>query len=129
MAVAITSSEVKAGFSTTVVDAEIDQLIIFINGADICLDKNLVSDNNAKLLKIYGVRHLLTLQANAGLGTVKSQGAPSGASRSFNSVSGATEEILSTFYGKTIKQMDKFGCLPRLLRGEARANLIALGGV
>ena len=128
MAVTITSSQVKADFPTDVNDTEIDMLIAFINGADVCLDLNTVAANTVTALKLYAVRHMLTMQAGAGRGTVRSEGAPSGASRAFNARQNTSGSLLESSYGSLLKQMDVFGCVTNLMGNTARVDLMSVGG-
>lgn len=125
MAATITVSEVKDNFPTTVVDTEIDMLIDFVNTADTCLDENSVPDNTAQILKLNAVRHMLTLQVNAGRGTVKSETAPSRAARTFNSWVG--EDLRATTYGSLLKQIDEFGCVSGLLLNSSRFDMFDIG--
>lgn len=125
MAATITVSEVKEKFPTTVADTEIDMLIDFVNTADTCLDENAVPDNTAQVMKLNAVRHMLTLQVNAGRGTVKSETAPSRAARAFNAWVG--EDIRSTSYGSLLKQIDQFGCVSGLLLNSSQFDMHDIG--
>lgn len=125
MAVTITSDEVKSGFSTTVAASEIDLLIAFIAGADTSLDAANVADGSQRLLKLYGIRHLLTLQANEGRGTVTNEKAPSGAGRAFNANKG--EGIESTNFGKALLQMDKGRHVIQLIDNQTLVSLGSIG--
>ena len=51
-------------------------LIYVVDGADACLDGAGVDENKQHAMKIYAVRHMLTMQANSGKGTITSQHAP-----------------------------------------------------
>lgn len=125
MATAITSSDVKDGFTTSVPDGEIDSLISVVDEADTCLDANSVSADKQKMLKLYAVRHLLTMQANQGRGTVASQSAPSGASQSFSSRKGMG--LQSTFYGDMLKQIDDAGCVLAVINNAQQLTLRRVG--
>jgi len=122
MAATITLEDVKAGFSTTVGDPEILLAIAVVDGSDLCLDANVESADIQKALKLYGVRHILSMQANSGRGEVKSEGAPSGASRSF---SGASKN--GSPYLDLLKQLDKSGCVVALLENTQRLDMRAIG--
>jgi len=76
MAVVITVADVKNGYPTTVPDDEIQMLINIVDIADACLDGAGIPDDTQKALKIYAVRHMLQMQANAGKGAIRSQTAP-----------------------------------------------------
>lgn len=125
MAAAITSSDVKADFSTSVPDSEIDSLIAVINEADTCLDNNSIGSDKQKLLKLYGVRHLLAMQAEQGKGTISSRGAPSGASQSFNSRK--SMGLDSTYYGDMLKQLDKTRCVVNVIEGRQQLSISRVG--
>lgn len=123
---ALTPTDIKAGFSTAVPDDEIQDLIDFMATADLCLTGNAVPEKTQDLLKKYAVRHLLLLQANAGQGEVTSQSAPSGASRSFNRWTG-TPGLDATRYGSLLTQMDRYGCVRGLIENTHRAALFVSG--
>ncbi len=126
MAATITVDEVKDGFETTISDTEIQLMIDFVDAnADECLDKNSVPESTCKLLKLYAVRHMCTLMVESGRGTIKSQGAPSGASRSFNAWSG--EGVTSTTYGSMLSQMDENGCVTDIFRNDNNYDLLTIG--
>jgi|SRR6478609_6387601 len=126
MAAVITVDDVKDGFSTTVSDTEIQMLIDVIDGADACLDANEVPEAKQKILKIYAVRHLLAMQGNGGKGTVKSERAPSGASRSYSDWQGGTGVDASP-YGAMLKQLDSTGCIVTLLESGNRMAFMSVG--
>lgn len=125
MAAQISSSEVIEGFSTSVPESEIDLLIEFIDGSDASLDANAVSDAAQTLLKLYGVRHLLTLQANAGRGTISNESSPSGAGRGFNTAKG--EGLAATYYGKLLMQMDRFRAVVDVIDNTNKAAFMSIG--
>ena len=125
MAVSITATDVKNGFSTSLPDSEITMLIAIVDDADACLDANAVSENKQKALKIYAVRHMLALQENDGRGKATSESAPSGASRSFASWQG--KDLGATRFGSLLKQLDSFGCVTSLLESTARAGIRSIG--
>jgi len=116
MSVVITVADVKNGYPTTVPDDEIQMLIDVVDLADPCLDAAAVPDAKQKVLKIYGVRHMLAMQANGGKGTVTSQHAPSGASQSFSAWKG--QGVTATPYGSMLKQLDVTGCVVGLLEND-----------
>lgn len=123
---AITVSDVKDGFSTTVPDDEITALITFVDGADTCLTANSVPANTQDLLKLYAVRHMLAMQANSGQGEVRSESAPSGASRSYNSWSGG-KDLNATRFGNLLKQIDLNGCVTNLLENTGNLSFMSVG--
>jgi len=122
MAVTITVEEVKDGFVTSVPDAEIQIVIDVIAEADACLDKNSVSDNMQRLLKLYAIRHMLWVQSNEGRGSVTSESAPSGASRSYGQWRGDG----SPYWG-TLKQLDRTGCVRAILDNTANLYFGSIG--
>jgi hypothetical protein len=70
-----------------------------------------VPEQTAKALKTYAARHVLSLQANGGRGNVRSETAPSGASRSYGGYTGAE----GSSYGLLVKQLDIWGCVFTLI--------------
>lgn len=126
MAAVITVSDVKAGFATTVSDSEIEMLIEIVDGADSCLDAAAVPDARQRALKIYAVRHMLQMQANGGKGSVRSESAPSGASRSYSGWAGG-DGLLSTSYGSLLKQLDTTGCVTGILENDGNVMILSVG--
>lgn len=123
---AITPADVKAGFETDIPDAEIQDLIDFMDAADPCLTKNAVPVKTQDMLKKYAVRHVLTMQGNSGRGEVSSQRAPSGSSRSFRQWSGS-KGLEGSRYGSLLKQMDRHGCVRSILDNGQRLALFVSG--
>lgn len=119
MAVTITLEEVKA-FGVTAPDVLIEAWIDLLTDADACLDARNVSDNTQRLLKLYAIGHMGTL--NAG-GQIRSQSAPSGASRSFAVPTG--QGINSTTHGATLKSLDRYGCIVGMLEADVPKPFIA----
>lgn len=122
MAVTITVSEVKTGFTTSVPDAEIALWITLINAADTCLDANSVADDIQRILKITAVRHFLWSQSNEGKGSVTSESAPSGASRSYGRWSGDGSP-----YWATLKMADVTGCVRGVIDNKAQMQFMSVG--
>lgn len=125
MAVVITVEDVKNGFPTTVGDDEIDVLIEVISDADACLDGASVSDARQRILKIYGVRHMLHMQANSGRGNITSEHAPNGASRSFSAWRGVG--VNASPFGSLLKQLDVSGCVVGLLESSGGIAVFSVG--
>lgn len=119
MAVTITLEDAKS-FGVTAPDVIIDAWIELLSDADECLDKNKVPENAQRLLKLYAIGHMGTL--NEG-GQIRSQSAPSGASRSFAVPTG--QGINSTTHGATLKSLDRYGCITRLLENDIAGPFIA----
>jgi hypothetical protein len=126
MAVVITVSDVKEGFATTVPDSEIEMLIEIVDGADACLDAAAVPESRQKALKIYAVRHMLQMQANGGKGAVRSESAPSGASRSYSGWAGG-DGLMSTSFGSLLKQLDATGCVTGILENSSNVMILSVG--
>jgi len=61
MAVTITYADVILGFETEIPEGQVDLLIAIIGEADTCLDAYAVSASAQEILKLAGVRHMLTL--------------------------------------------------------------------
>jgi hypothetical protein len=125
MATTITAADVKAGFTTTLADAEIDMLISVVSEADACLDANNVASDRQKALKLYAVRHLLALQENDGRGKATSEQASNGAGRSFSTWQG--KDLASTRYGAMVKQLDTFGCIRSVLEPGTNISIRSVG--
>lgn len=126
MAAVITVNDVKAGFATTVPDSEIQMLIDIVDGADSCLDAAAVPEARQTALKIYAVRHMLQMQANGGKGSVRSESAPSGASRSYSGWAGG-ERLMSTSFGSLLKQLDTTGCVTGILENDGNVMVLSIG--
>lgn len=106
----VAPADIKAGFETEASDIEIQALIDFVvSGSSACLTGNGVPEATQDLLTTYAVRHILTLTAASGRGSVTSERAPSGASRSFAAWQG--EGLGSTRFGALLMQLDRYGCV------------------
>lgn len=71
MTATITTQDIEAFYGET--NAAVAQsLIEFINQADACLDGQQVPDASAKLLKIYGVCHMLQMQSGGAVTSERS---------------------------------------------------------
>ncbi len=125
MAAVITVDDVKDGYPTLVSDSEIQMLIDLIGGSDACLDAAAVPLNTQRALKIYAVRHMLQLQSNGGKGMVRSESAPSGASRSYATWSG--QGVASTPYGLMLKQLDTTGCITGIFENDGNIGIMSVG--
>ncbi len=123
MAVTITADDiVNDDFDYTISDDLVAASITVVDQADDCLDNNDVSEAMQKLLKVLGARHFLSMQINGGRGVVKSESAPSGASRSF-SFSGGSD----TAYLQTLKSIDAYGCVSGLFENTEKIFLDVVG--
>lgn len=116
----ITPEDVKAGFAIDVDDSVIQMYIDVIAESQECMIKKGVPVGTGKLLQVLAVRHLLLQGLNEGRGAVKSESAPSGASRSFVGDGKGQLNLLT--------QMDKWGCVSRLIsQPGARAGFWVVG--
>lgn len=123
---AIAISDVHAGgFETPAAHAEIDALIAMVGAADACLAGAGVADAVGRQLKIYAVRHVLTLTANGGRGQVTSEGSASGASRSFKAFDGS--RLTGTPYGAALAAMDTTGCVTALFAARSGLAFLSVG--
>ncbi len=116
MAAVIVYAEVINGYPTTVPQDEVEMLIEVVNLADACLDGASVPESKQKILKLYAVRHMLQMQANAGKGSITSQHAPSGAAQSFAAWRGVG--VNGTSYGAMLNQLDSSGCIVGILEND-----------
>lgn len=123
MAAIITYADVVNGFSTTVPQTIVESVITTIDAADTCLDANSVAEATQELLKIAAVRHILVMMDSSasGKGSITSESAPSGASRSFKSAADGST------YLNLIKQIDIHGCVSVLLENNKRLSLYTIG--
>lgn len=124
MATTITVADVRDSFDTEASDDEISLAITIISQADDCLDANSVAADVQKALKLYAVRHIITMQSNSGRGTVTSESAPSGASRSY----GQWKQDGGSPYWELLKQLDRCGCVVSLLENKQRVSIWSVGG-
>ena len=122
----ITISEVHSGgFESLAAHAEVEALIAMASGADACLEGAGVADVVGRQLKIYAVRHVLTMTANGGRGQVTSEGSASGASRSFKAFDGS--RLTGTTYGAALAAMDASGCVTALFAARAGVAFMSVG--
>lgn len=124
MAVEIVPDDVTDGFQTEAPASEIELAISLVAAADPCLDKHDVPEATQVALKVYAVRHILTMQAGSGQGTVSSQTAPSGASQSFASYRGSK----GSRFRELLEQLDLYGCVRSVLDADSRIYLQTVGG-
>lgn len=117
MAVTITTADLE-GYGIKGPSAMLDDLIAVAGQADVCLDANAVPDATQRLLKVYAIGHLVT-QASGG--QIKSQSAPSGASRSFSTPTEGTGWL------DMLKGMDAHGCLAGLIERQKPAFIAVAG--
>lgn len=122
---AITAAEVKAGVQSSASEAEVAALITWASKADACLDGAGIDTDTGKLLKLYAIRHILTMTANAGQGQVTSQNSASGAARSFKAFDGAG--LSGTPFGSMLQEMDVSGCVSGLFAGNPGMFLRSVG--
>lgn len=127
MASVITYAQVIDGFATTISETQVNLLIAIVGEADTCLDANAVSASKQTMLKVAGVRHMLTNMGveQSGKGAVTSESAPSGASRSYRPPTGGG--LSSTSYGALLKQLDVYGCVTSLLENNGFVSLRSVG--
>ncbi|WP_252108837.1 MULTISPECIES: hypothetical protein [unclassified Halomonas] len=110
-------------YGITGADAMLRDFIAVIDGANACLDKSRVAEATQRILKINAVGHLATLASG---GQIRSQSAPSGASRSFATPNGAG--IDSTNWGSALRSLDTTGCVTRLLQSDKTRPFVAVAG-
>lgn len=123
---AITASDVHAGgFETQAANAEIEALIAMVSAADARLAGAGVADAVGQTLKVYAVRHVLTMTANGGRGQVTSEGSASGANRSFKAFDGS--RLSGTPYGAMLSAMDATGCVTALFAARAGIAFMSVG--
>lgn len=116
----ITVDRVKDGFTTGASDNDIAGYIAIIDQADQCLTNNNVAGEIGQQLKVLAVRHLATNQRDGG--SVTSEKAVSGASRSFESFKAG-----ETGYLDTLRQLDQNGCVYGLVQQNSFIQLRSIG--
>lgn len=118
MAYLITIDDVNGTSPTGASDDEISMVITLLATADDCMTAKAVPDDVGRLIKVYAARHLLALGQNGGAGTVTQQSSASGASRS---MAGWThgKGLNATAFGAMVAQLDRYGCVSKLLAGDA----------
>lgn len=119
----LTPSDVRDSFDTSLSDEEVQSVINATGGILECLQKKGAPPDVARLVYLYAVRHLLFLQNNSGRGGVRSESAPSGASRSFFGDSTGD----SSPYVSLLKTLDQWGCTRRLVKRPG-LMLMSVGG-
>lgn len=123
MAAEITVEEVKAVQSTSLPDSIIQGMIVAVNGADACLDRNDVPEETQKLLKTFAVAHLILLSE---IGNVKSEKTPIGDSITYKD-SNSSDPLQATAWGVQVSSLDKYGCLVSVLSGQKSVYLASVG--
>lgn len=110
MAVVITIEQVREFLGAdyaSVPDSTINTYICLVNKLDDCLDLNYPADDcTQSAIKLNAISHFTAMSVGRYL---KSQHAPSGASRSFDYFTSA-EGIKMTNYGRMIAMLDTAGC-------------------
>ncbi len=117
--------DVRNGFPTSAADFDIRSLIKWADRADGCLEGAGVEWEVGALLKIYAVRHALSMTANGGMGQVTQQSSASGASRSFRAFDGT--KLGSTPAGAMLEEMDTSGCVSGLFSGSPSMFMCSVG--
>ena len=107
----ITSSDVISGGAA---------YIPFVDQADACMEAKGVADDIGKQLKILAVNHLVSAATTGG--TVQSERAVSGASRTYAAMSGG-----DTGYLNTLRDLDSWGCVTAIVSNNGRVQLRAVG--
>lgn len=120
MAAVITAADVNDFYPSGASDAVINSLIAFIDQADTCLDSSGISSDTQKLVKIYAVCHMLTMQFGGG---VKSESDMDGESVTFGNAFDK-EGLLSTAWGSMLRSMDGYSCIAALIDKPKRTSAI-----
>lgn len=108
----ITVEDVGATF------ADADAYIAVVDQADGCLAANGVADAVGRQMKILAVRHLSSSATD--VGNVVSRRSIDGASITYSD--GGGDGYLST-----LKMLDKYGCVLRLIVNNANVRLMSIG--
>lgn len=120
----ITVTRIRDGFSTELGNEDLSGLIAIMDQADACLTANGVNADIGRQMKVLGVRHIATMMPKtASGGRVISERAVSGASRAFQQ----STSIRGSFYGDVLSQIDKTGCVVRLIENNAPIMFRSVG--
>ncbi len=118
MAITITPSDINDFYPSGASDAVINSLIAFIDQADACLDANGVSDDTQKLVKIYAVCHMLTMQGGGG---VKSESDMDRESVTFGNAFDKNG-LAGSPWGSMLGSMDGYSCIAALIDKPRRSS-------
>jgi hypothetical protein len=118
MAITITPSDINDFYPSGASDAVINSLIAFIDQADTCLDASGVSDDTQKLVKIYAVCHMLTMQSGGG---VKSESDMDGESVTFGNAFDKNG-LAGSAWGSMLGSMDGYSCIAGLIDKPRRSS-------
>lgn len=118
MAVTITPSDVNDFYPSGASDAVINALIAFIDQADACLDAAGISDETQKLIKIYAVCHMLTMQGGGG---VKSESDMDGESVTFGNAFDK-QGLAGSPWGSMLGSMEGYSCIAALIDKPRRSS-------
>lgn len=116
----ITVDRVKSGFTTSASDDDIAGFIAIVGQADQCMTNNNVPGEIGQQLKVLAVRHMATNQRDGG--SVTSERAVSGASRSLNAFKAG-----ETGYLDTLRQLDQWGCVYGTIQSNQFIQLRSVG--
>jgi hypothetical protein len=121
---AISVARVRDGFNTKASEEDIAAFISIVDQADACLTNNSIPTTVGRQLKILATRHMLVLaQTSDSGGKIISERAISGASRSFQQ----STTVRASHYGDLLKQLDKTGCVLRLIENNAPIMFRSVG--
>jgi hypothetical protein len=125
MAVSVSVEQVKtflgADYASTP-DSTIDTYICIVDRLDECLGANYPDECVQEAIKLNAVSHFVAVTTGR---NIKSQRAPSGASRSFEYYAGK-EGIRLTQYGRMVQMLDTQGCFEKLYP-QGSVGVLALG--
>jgi hypothetical protein len=120
MAVTITPADVNDFYPSGASDEVINALIVFVDQADACLDSSSIPAVTQKLVKVYAVCHMLTMQSGGG---VKSESDMDGESVTFaQAFSG--QGLLGSPWGAMLRVMPGYECISGLIDKPARSSAI-----
>lgn len=119
MAATITIADVRGFYPNSLPDSLVQIYIDTVAQADACLDSNGISEPQQKLVKLYAVAHLITMQTG---GAVKSEGDMDGESVTFKESRGD-----STFIDQ-LRGMSGYKCLQPFIDKPRRYAAILNAG-
>lgn len=126
MAITITLEDFRAAFAdlSEVPDSLINTYICLVNKIDACLDANYPDDDCVQTaIKLNAIAHFAQVSAGK---YVKSQRAPSGASRSFDFMQ-SKEGMKLTGYGRIVESLDTAKCFESMFPQGDQVACFGLG--
>lgn len=126
MAVSISIEQVREFLGAdyaSIPDSVIETYICLVDKLDDCLDANYPDECVQEAIKLNAAAHFVAVTSGRNL---KSQRAPSGASRSFEYYA-SKEGIRLTQYGRMVQMLDSAECFEKAYPQGSQVGVLALG--